>query len=133
MTNQKALTKNQDLVLTCLQAAPAPMSAYDILGQLKQAGIKAPLQVYRALDKLVSVGMAHRLESLNAFVACADEHCHRKGMVAFAICSICGGVEEFADTVLKDQLEKHARISGFAAEKSIVELRGKCADCIAAN
>lgn len=133
MSDPKALTKNQDLVLTCLQKAPAPMSAYDILGQLKQSSIKAPLQVYRALDKLVESGMAHRLESLNAFVACADEHCHRKGLLAFAICSTCGGVEEFADTIVQDQLEKHAKLSGFAAEQSMVELRGTCSACSATN
>ena len=54
------------------------------------AGLRAPLQVYRALDKLVETGLVHRLESLNAFVACAHKHCHDDCASAFAICEKCG-------------------------------------------
>ena len=73
------LTRNQGLVLGALNHSEAPLSAYDILDKLRADGLRAPLQVYRALDKLVERGLAHRLESLNAFVACADEHCHHAG------------------------------------------------------
>jgi Fur family zinc uptake transcriptional regulator len=83
------LTRNQGLVLGALNHSVGPLSAYDILDKLRGDGLRAPLQVYRALDKLVERGLAHRLESLNAFVACADEHCHRKGLIAFAICANC--------------------------------------------
>src|SRR5690606_24509193 len=46
------LTRNQELVLGTLAHAEAPLSAYDILDRLRSEGLRAPLQVYRALDKL---------------------------------------------------------------------------------
>lgn len=124
------LTRNQELVLGALNTSPAPLSAYDILDRLRVEGIKAPLQIYRALDKLVERGLAHRLESLNAFVACADTHCHRKGLIAFAICSDCGKVAEFADTVIEERLGAWAKSTGFKVERTTMEIRGKCEECL---
>ena len=124
------LTRNQELVLGTLTASSGPLSAYDILDKLRGDGLRAPLQVYRALDKLVDRGLAHRLESLNAFVACADMHCHRKGLIAFAICESCGKVDEFADEVIEERLGTWARNDGFKVERTTMEVRGRCADCL---
>ncbi len=124
------LTRNQELVLGALNHSPAPLSAYDILDRLRGDGLRAPLQIYRALDKLVERGLAHRLESLNAFVACADAHCHRKGLIAFAICSSCGKVDEFADAVIEERLGGWASREGFKTERTTMEIRGRCAACL---
>lgn len=124
------LTRNQGLVLGALNRSNGPLSAYDILDRLREDGLRAPLQVYRALDKLVERGLAHRLESLNAFVACADEHCHRKGLIAFAICEGCGKVDEFADAVIEERLGNWAGDKGFKVERTTMEIRGKCAECL---
>ena len=126
------LTRNQGLVLGALNQTGGPLSAYDILDRLRGDGLRAPLQVYRALDKLVERGLAHRLESLNAFVACADEHCHRKGLIAFAICEGCNKVEEFADAVIEERLGSWAKKTGFKVERTTMEIRGKCGVCLAA-
>lgn len=126
------LTRNQGLVLGTLNRSSAPLSAYDILDKLREEGLRAPLQVYRALDKLVERGLAHRLESLNAFVACADAHCHRKGLIAFAICERCGRVDEFADEVIEERLSGWAANTGFKTERTTMEIRGQCARCVKA-
>ncbi len=126
------LTKNQGLVLGALAHSSGPLSAYDILDKLRDSGLRAPLQVYRALDKLVERGLAHRLESLNAFVACGDAHCHRSGLIAFAICEKCGHVAEFADKVIEARLGDWAAGAGFVPGRTTMELRGKCANCAAA-
>lgn len=123
------LTRNQELVLGALNTAPAPLSAYDILDRLREDGLRAPLQIYRALDKLMERGLAHRLESLNAFVACADGRCHRKGLIAFAICGGCGKVDEFADAAIEERLGGWAERTGFAVKSTIMEIRGQCAQC----
>lgn len=125
------LTRNQSLVLDRLAAADSPMSAYDILDEVRSEGIKAPLQIYRALDKLLEKGLAHRLESMNAFVACAEPHCHRSGIIAFAICETCGHVSEFADEVVRERLEGWARADGFRPSRTTVEIRGTCKACAA--
>jgi Fur family zinc uptake transcriptional regulator len=124
-----ALTRNQALVMTALTGAPAPLSAYDILDRLRDDGLRAPLQVYRALDKLVEMGLAHRLESLNAFVACAHAHGDHEGLAAFAICESCGRVDEFADEVVRERLKDWAEATGFIPTRTTIELRGLCARC----
>jgi Fur family zinc uptake transcriptional regulator len=128
------LTRNQELVLGTLNHADAPLSAYDILDRLREDGLRAPLQVYRALDRLVAEGLAHRLESLNAFVCCADTGAHRApgGTTAFAICSQCGRVDEFADPEVNDRLRGWAEANGFASSRTTIELRGRCRACAAA-
>lgn len=130
--NHAALTKNQALVFGELSKAEGPLSAYTILDQLRSEGFRAPLQVYRALDKLVEFGMVHRLESLNAFVACSHKDCEAHSAAAFAICEKCGQVTELSDAALDDRLRELAEATGFALTKSVVELRGLCADCQAA-
>ena len=86
MNAKQDLTKNQSLVLDALSGAHGPLSAYTILDQLRDHGLRAPLQVYRALEKLLEYGLVHRLESLNAFVACRHPHCGDDSTMAFAIC-----------------------------------------------
>ena len=126
------LTRNQSLVLSTLSAAQAPLSAYTILDRLRDDGFRAPLQVYRALDKLIDHGLIHRLESLNAFVACAHPHVHDHALAAFAICDTCGQASEFSDEEIEDRLSAWSVANGFRLAKTTIEIRGTCAACSAA-
>lgn len=128
---QIGLTKNQSLVFGALSNAEGPLSAYTILDQLRDKGFRAPLQVYRALDKLIAAGVVHRLETLNAFVACQHPSCASHENIAFAICEDCGKVSEIVDAVLSRRLAELAEDHGFELQRSAVELRGCCAPCCA--
>lgn len=130
MTEIPVLTRNQSLVFDTLSRAEGPLSAYTILDQLRDDGFRAPLQVYRALDKLLDYGLIHRLESLNAFVACAHPHCHAAGIIAFAICETCGQVNEFSDDLVAERLAHWAHGHRFRPSKTTVEIRGHCAGCL---
>ena len=123
------LTKNQSLVFAALSNANGPLSAYTILDELRAEGFRAPLQVYRALDKLVEFGLVHRLESLNAFVACRHPGCVEHENSAFMICNDCGQVEEFSDDALTGQINQLASKASFNLQKTTIELRGSCGDC----
>lgn len=123
------LTKNQSLVMGALEKASGPLSAYTILDELRAEGLRAPLQVYRALEKLVEFGRAHRLESINAFVACRHTGCDGHKAIAFMICEQCGHVREIGDSALAGQLQLLAEQSRFTMKSSIVELRGVCCKC----
>ena len=125
----EALTKNQSLVMGALSQAAGPLSAYTILDQLRDDGFRAPLQVYRALDKLVEFGLVHRLESLNAFVACRHPGCDSHEFTAFMICNDCGSVVEITDKALSRRLKTLAQEAKFALKKSTIELRGLCEAC----
>lgn len=124
-------TKNQDLVLSVLESSPQPLSAYSILNRLRADGFKVPLQVYRALEKLLATGLAHRRESMNAFVIC----CHSRlgqthpRITAFEICGSCGKVKEFHDTKVESASIRHARSSGFKIRATTIKVHGLCDDC----
>ena len=129
--NAPQMTRNQALVFDVLEKAEGPLSAYTILDKLRDHGFRAPLQVYRALDTLIKGGFVHRLESLNAFVACAEPHDHSHDMTAFAICDRCGQVVEMSDHEVGEQLDHWVQSTGFAAKKAVIEFRGTCAKCLA--
>lgn len=134
MAAERKLTRNQSCVLERLEAASAPLSAYTLLDQLREQGFRAPLQVYRALDGLIAAGLVHRLESLNAFVACAGGHRHDDHdhlMTAFAICDRCGQVAELSDHDVDHRLSEWVSATGFAAKKAVIEFRGTCGKCLA--
>ena len=63
------LNKNDKKVLSALGRSEKPLSAYDILDRARSDALKAPVQVYRALEKLSSQGLVHRIEALNALAA----------------------------------------------------------------
>ena len=70
MQKENNLSKNQKIIFDIIDKSGGPMKAYSILFDVQKKGIKAPLQVYRALDKLVELGKIHKIESRNAFIAC---------------------------------------------------------------
>ena len=123
------LTRNQSLVMGALSQAKTPLGAYTILDQLRECGFRAPLQVYRALDKLMEFGMVHRLESLNAFIACGQPESEDHRAIAFTICDDCGEVAEIPDDSLAQRLDKLASEAGFQLNEPTVELRGVCQGC----
>ena len=104
------------------------MGAYELLDELKQTESSAkPATVYRTLDFLLELGLIHRLESTNAFVACHHFDCHHP--VQFLICDQCGEVKEIQSAGLKDTLDKQAMSHGFIVNKQTIEAHGTCAAC----
>jgi Fur family zinc uptake transcriptional regulator len=88
----------------------------------------APITVYRALDFLMENGLVHRIESRNAFLACAHDH-DATAMVAFLICERCGSVGEIAASPMAQSLNAAARATGFSPRMSVVEIAGICTYC----
>lgn len=123
------LTRNQALVFGALTDAAQPLSAYTILDRVRADGVRAPLQVYRALEKLMELGCVHRIESLNAFVACRQPGCSTHASLAFTICDKCGTVGEVADHHLDQELSSMTRRAGLVPTRSTIELRGICEPC----
>ena len=121
------LTKNQRLVMEALAGASQPLGAYALLDELREHGLKAPLQVYRALDQLIELRLVHRLESLNAWTVCCDNH-HKETPV-FAICNDCGIVTEYFDKQLSNDISQLSERSGFVPERSVIEIHGQCDKC----
>src|SRR6201991_4790377 len=72
-------------VLGALLSSHRPLGAYEIIDELaKSMPRPAPITVYRALDFLMANGLVHRIESRNAYLACAHDH-DAAAMIAFLI------------------------------------------------
>ena len=124
----RPLAPNHALVFDALKKAGRPVTAYELIDAVRAAGISAPPTVYRALKRLISDGLAHKIESMNAFVACTHEH-DGSCVAVFAICDTCGDASEFIDETIGAQLAKRAAERTFAVDRAIVELHGTCAKC----
>jgi Fur family zinc uptake transcriptional regulator len=104
------------------------LGAYDMLDRLREAGFGSqPPVAYRALDFLVTNGFAHKIERLNAFIACA--HPGTSHSPAFMICRLCNAVAEAHATPQRDALGQAARDAGFRIERTAIEAEGICPSC----
>ncbi|WP_370283100.1 transcriptional repressor [Pseudooceanicola sp.] len=109
-------------VLEILLESHVALGAYDVLDRLAAEGLGSkPPVAYRALNFLVENGFAHRIERLNAFIACG--HPGEAHAPAFLICRACGQV---AEAEAPSPIEGAA---GFAVETTVVEAEGLCPAC----
>ena len=127
------LTKNQTLVLSVLEESSIPLSAYTILERLGEHGLRAPPQVYRALAKLLDLGLAHKLASMNSFLACQHTQCGSHQVTSFAICDGCEQVSEIINTEFERQLNSLANDVGLQPTRSTIEIHGLCDQCARTN
>lgn len=118
----------QSEALGILRKSNAPLSAYDLLERMRAKTPRlAPPTIYRALAALTERGKVHRLESLNAYIACQCST-HRHASI-LSICGDCGAVEETVSPGVLAELSNIAGKSGFAPTRHVIEVHGQCADC----
>ena len=123
------LTELRRQVLELVMEAEAPSTAYQLLDRLKQSRKGAvPPTIYRALDFLVAQRLVHKVERLNAFIACSETAPHDHP-VQFLICGRCGSVAEIEDRAISRALTRAAEREGFHPARPVVELEGISAAC----
>jgi Fur family transcriptional regulator, zinc uptake regulator len=123
------LTPLRRQVLAVLSVSHKPLGAYEIMDRMAESGARpAPITVYRALDFLLDNGLAHRIESRNAFLACAHNH-DAGALVVFLICDRCGAVGEAPATAVGESLASAAKKAGFRPKMSVIEITGTCSHC----
>ena len=91
----------------------------------------APISVYRIIDVLLAAGLAHRLESQNAFFACLSDHDETNSMLVL-VCEGCCRVAEAEAPEAWHAIKRMTQSSGFAVTDTVLEIQGTCADCRAA-
>ena len=115
-------------VLEILLQEHRALGAYDILDKLRAENLGSqPPVAYRALDFLVQHGFAHKIERLNAFIACA--HVGQDHAPAFLICRGCDAVAETHADPTRGGVGRAAQNSGFEIEQTVVEALGLCPKC----
>jgi len=123
------LTAPRRQVLEVLAASHKPLGAYEIIDLIAIGKPRpAPITVYRALEFLMKHGLAHRIESRNAYLACAHNH-DSGALVAFLICDTCGAVGEASTAAMAQHLAAAARKAGFRPTMSVIEISGTCSHC----
>jgi len=122
------LTPVRQRVLEMLLTEHRALGAYEILDQLRADGFKSqPPVAYRALDFLVQNGFAHKIERLNAFIACNIPG--KAHAPTFLICRICSAVAETHAELSRGALGRSAKDAGFVIERCVVEAEGVCPNC----
>jgi len=115
-------------VLEILLQDHRALGAYSILDRLREEGFGSqPPVAYRALDFLVANGLAHKIERLNAFIACV--HTHHAHTPAFMICRLCDAVAEALSATARGALHDAAHATGFHIERTVIEAEGICPVC----
>ena len=124
----ESLTPLRRRVLETLIDHKGPAKAYDLMSLIAPGEQPAkPPTIYRTLDFLQRLGLAHRIESVNAYVACGVGACARSTM--FLICEQCGAATEFdAGHALVDLSEAAAQ-EGFRIKRTMIEATGLCENC----
>jgi len=122
------LTRDRKAVLDALLDSHQAQGAYELMDRIDWHGRRpAPAVIYRALDFLVSHGLAHKIESLNAFMACPQAGSPHKPMIM--ICTSCSQVAEFEAPAIGRAITRSAKESGFIAHSTTVEVSGLCETC----
>jgi Fur family transcriptional regulator, zinc uptake regulator len=116
-------------IFAALSSFDQPASAYDIADKVStvQGRRVAANSVYRILDLFVGANLARRVESANAYVA--NEHPDCLHDCIFLICDECGQTTHLDDDALSGGVRAAAAKAGFAAERPVIEVRGRCHDC----
>ncbi len=123
------LTPLREAVLRVLLSSHKALGAYEIIETLARNGRRlAPISVYRIIDVLLKAGLAHRLESKNAFFACLSEHGAANSMLVL-VCDGCCRVAEAEAPDAWGAIKSVTQSSGFAVTETVLEIQGTCADC----
>ena len=120
-------TKPRERVLSILINASKPMGAYQILEALSSVKEKVnPPTVYRAIEFWEQHGFIHRIQSMNAYLACCGHHDDESFFIF--ICDDCSDVVEL-------KIDLPASISAdigkqhFTVTRSNTEVHGLCSRC----
>jgi Fur family transcriptional regulator, zinc uptake regulator len=122
-------TAMRQAVFDALASFDKPASAYDIAEKVSQSQGRrvAANSVYRILDLFVGANLARRVESANAYVA--NDHPGCLHDCIFLICDQCGQTQHIDDDSLSSGVRAAAMQAGFAPDRPVIEVRGRCSDC----
>ena len=122
-------TPMREAVFKALASFDRPASAYDIAEKVSadQGRRVAANSVYRILDLFVTANLSRKVESVNAYVA--NDHPDCLHDCIFLICDTFGQTTHLDDDRLSAGVRDAAKAAGFAPQRPVIEVRGKCGEC----
>jgi Fur family zinc uptake transcriptional regulator len=128
-TAGERMTPVRRRALELLYQAGGPVKAYDLMAGFGPEGQAAkPPTVYRALDFLMKRGLVHKIERLNAFIACGHAGGEEAHAAAFLVCDCCGAAREI-EPPPASAVEAAAKKAGYSLTGVTLEAHGLCPDC----
>jgi len=124
------MTRSRRVVIDMLARSDRALSPYGIIERLRADSVEATpdvVTVYRVLDLLETMDLAHRVHTVNGYVACARPKvagCHHHPV----ICSGCGRIAE-VDGHAAEPLTSPAGVDGWTITGHVLEFSGLCPDC----
>ena len=124
----KSIGRNDEPVLNLLLSNHRIFSAYDIAETISELGKRVqPIQIYRSLEKLMALGLVHRLSTKNGFIACYEDGECATGQ--FLICTECESVKEIDSQLLDNEIQGSAQENNFSIASKSIEVLGLCGNC----
>jgi len=122
------LTALRKRILEIICTSHKAVGAYALLDIFKEEDPKAkPVTIYRALDFLMEAGLVHKIESLNAYIACMQAGNQHK--TAILICDVCSNAQEIDASAFYDGLFAASEAQAFSPDYLVLELHGRCVKC----
>ncbi len=122
------LTPIRKKVLEIIASNHKPAKAYDILAKLKEEGFSdKPPTVYRALDFLIENKMVHKLNTINAYVACFNNETEE--VSCFLICTKCKDIEELQDEGIINAIANIGKSKNINIKNINLEIEFRCEKC----
>jgi Fur family zinc uptake transcriptional regulator len=104
------------------------VTAYELLDGIQETHPRTnAATVYRILGFLMENGLAHRLATVNGYIACTGAT--GNGYCVFAICGHCGRVSELEADGVRDRLASLVARVDCALDDGAAEIRVVCRDC----
>ncbi len=122
------LNENEKRVIKVLMGSHRALGAYEIADKASDKSKRLqPNQVYRAIDKLIEMGLAHKVKSEGGYIAChSGNDCVAPVLM---ICASCHQVAETENNDVNGAIKQSVELTGFVLQQQNVELTGLCPDC----
>ena len=118
---------NKDTIFQFLNKIKKPISAYEILDNLRDKGFKAPMSIYRALDTLMAEGKVHKINKEKKYVVC--NHRHKDDNLIFSACKKCKVVIEYQSDNINKFITQLCKNNNFKQLGSNIRIEGYCVKC----
>ena len=126
MKQNTELTTQQSLILDLLKKNNIPISSADILLIMQKDNPKANrMTIHRALDKLIEIGLIHKIQLNNTYTICQHPSDHNCQLL---VCIECGGKSEIHSHEMCHILERLEKSNHFKFINPL-EINGICEKC----
>jgi Fur family zinc uptake transcriptional regulator len=124
------LTSIRRQLLGILLKAEKPVKAYTLIEESARVGRRlTPATVYRVLGFLMEHGLVHKVNALNAFVACSESDRDINHQPLLLVCPSCQKTTEINDPDLATLVFAKLGSLGYSLKRAAIEVHGQCQLC----